>query len=309
MVSTLSKRGEDALVAEEGEVLRAYRCPAGVWTIGVGLTAGSGVVTPKAGMTITQAQSRALLRKALERNYIPRVQKAKLDGKQNVFDGSVMFDFNTGQIHKASWVSMFLSGSYTLAEKSFKSWNKGGGKVLAGLTKRRDREWRIIRNNTYPAEGGTQSVSATSAAVTAYQQNLADLGFYKGKIDGIAGPETLAAVIAFQRASGLTADGVVGPATRAALVRALDKKAQASASSKSAGGGALAGGGSDIAINGNVSTETLLWMIGAGAAALAIVTLLFVAWRYRGPLFAWLPEGVKDVFENAGVTIGRRVRT
>jgi peptidoglycan hydrolase-like protein with peptidoglycan-binding domain len=47
------------------------------------------------------------------------------------------------------------------------------------------------------------------------------LGYDPGKIDGDYGTSTTNAVIAFQKASGLTADGVVGPQTRAALRTAL----------------------------------------------------------------------------------------
>ena len=120
-VTQMSTAGEAVLVAEEGEVLRAYRCPAGVLTIGVGLTRASGVVDPKPGMKITRSESRQLLRKALARNYEPRVAKAGLIRTQHEFDGSTMFDFNTGRIHSASWVKTWLTGSKTLAEKSFKS--------------------------------------------------------------------------------------------------------------------------------------------------------------------------------------------
>jgi len=49
MTRSMSERGIADFVADEGEVLTAYRCPAGVLTIGVGLTAGSGVVKPTPG--------------------------------------------------------------------------------------------------------------------------------------------------------------------------------------------------------------------------------------------------------------------
>ena len=53
--------------------------------------------------------------------------------------------------------------------------------------------------------------------VTELQTTLAKLGFDPGKIDGIFGKKTKAAVLAFQKAAGLTADGIVGPNTKAAL--------------------------------------------------------------------------------------------
>ncbi len=49
------------------------------------------------------------------------------------------------------------------------------------------------------------------------QAALKKVGCYGGKVDGIIGPETDAAVVAFQTAAGLTVDGQLGPATSAAL--------------------------------------------------------------------------------------------
>jgi hypothetical protein len=53
------------------------------------------------------------------------------------------------------------------------------------------------------------------------QAALERLGHDPGKLDGIPGPRTMAAVVAFQTARGLKADGIVGPLTRAALLAAL----------------------------------------------------------------------------------------
>jgi hypothetical protein len=53
------------------------------------------------------------------------------------------------------------------------------------------------------------------------QSALAALGYDPGPVDGVMGPRTRAAVMAFQRSAGLVVDGVVGPATRGALARSL----------------------------------------------------------------------------------------
>lgn len=58
---------------------------------------------------------------------------------------------------------------------------------------------------------------ATSSQNKQIQQKLKDLGYYSGSVDGIYGNATRSAVVAFQKANGLTADGVAGPKTIAAL--------------------------------------------------------------------------------------------
>ena len=58
---------------------------------------------------------------------------------------------------------------------------------------------------------------ATTSQNKQIQQKLKDLGYYFGSVDGIYGNATRNAVVAFQKANGLTADGVAGPKTIAAL--------------------------------------------------------------------------------------------
>lgn len=65
-------------------------------------------------------------------------------------------------------------------------------------------------------------LAGTSAAgivqdVKKIQTALAAQGYSPGPLDGIMGPKTKAAIQAFQRANGLTADGIVGPLTAAKL--------------------------------------------------------------------------------------------
>jgi len=53
--------------------------------------------------------------------------------------------------------------------------------------------------------------------VAQLQQKLNTLGYWAGKVDGIYGPKTKSAVIQFQKAKGVRADGIVGPQTLKAL--------------------------------------------------------------------------------------------
>ena len=304
-VTQLSDRGDAALVDEEGDVLRAYKCPAGVWTIGTGLTAASGVVKPVAGMTITRDESRRLRRLALQRNYEPAVARIIPTEKQHVFDGAVLFHFNTGAIARASWVKLFQSGAVQKARLSFLSWNRAAGKVVTGLTRRRHREWGIIEFGNYanPNVGAGKPAALSDFADHAHDFKTLGYDISKGAVT---------TVVAFQRDHGLTDDGLIGPATRATLRRVLEAK---SANSKSVAGatvGGAGGAGADVATapaDAPVDLAMLLW-VGGGALALgALVWGALWLWRNRGPAFAWLPEPIKDWFEGLGIVIGRRIRT
>jgi peptidoglycan hydrolase-like protein with peptidoglycan-binding domain len=62
-------------------------------------------------------------------------------------------------------------------------------------------------------------VGSTGPAVRHRQHQLKKLGYYMGRPDGIFGQGTRSAVISFQAANGLAADGIIGPATGAVLDR------------------------------------------------------------------------------------------
>ncbi|HVM17708.1 MAG TPA: peptidoglycan-binding protein [Gaiellaceae bacterium] len=59
--------------------------------------------------------------------------------------------------------------------------------------------------------------AATNVQIAGLQSALRAYGHYRGPVDGIAGPQTRAAVRQFQHGKGLAVDGVAGPQTRAAL--------------------------------------------------------------------------------------------
>jgi len=69
-------------------------------------------------------------------------------------------------------------------------------------------------------EGVTLRSGDDGPEVEALQQALAKLGYDPGAIDGDYGPSTQAAVVAFQTAEGLTADGIAGSETLNALAAA-----------------------------------------------------------------------------------------
>ena len=281
-----SAQGVAALEHEEGVVLRAYRCPAGIWTIGAGLTSASGVVTVKPGMVITRAEASNLLQAALRRNYEPRVAKAMPGAKQHEFDAGVSFDFNTGAIHRASWVPLWVkkAGAEAIWAR-FGIWNKGGGKVLPGLVKRREREFALLMKGRYPSDvaSGLKAVeSGVDAARWALRMTIteranAGAAFYAlGYTYDLKLPEIPAAVVRqFQRDHGLTVDGIIGRATLSTLQRRLDAQKRA-----------VPAVGAPVTATASAGTGTAADLTSfpqADAVLLAGACLftLWVLWRYR----------------------------
>jgi hypothetical protein len=70
------------------------------------------------------------------------------------------------------------------------------------------------------AAPASMRLGASGPAVTALQQRLTDLGYWLGEPDGTYGQLTRQAVMAFQKAEGLTRDGVAGPKTQQQLPEA-----------------------------------------------------------------------------------------
>lgn len=87
--------------------------------------------------------------------------------------------------------------------------------------------------NSVAGHLGALKEGAIGDSVRTLQKNLRTLGYYSGSVDGDYGAGTTAAVMAFQRARGLTADGVAGKATLNAIQSALGGGSSSSSGSTS----------------------------------------------------------------------------
>ena len=289
-----SPKGITALEDEEGVVLKAYRCPAGVLTIGVGITNAAGVIKITPGMVITRAQATNLLQMALRRNYEPRVLYAMTGlgdmakpPKQHEFDAGVSFDFNTGAIKKASWLKLWLLHAPAAEIRAaLGKWNKGGGKVLPGLVSRRAREANMLLSAVYPKRAvraaPTEACAAWGLSLSSMEKAnaraaLRRLGYQVGdKIDGIK----TSAVKAFQKDHDLTVDGIIGRATLSTLQRRIDGAAKAvpAVVAPAAAAAGTANGTSDV-VSLPPSAD---WIV----LAIALAFAAWTAWRYRDVIAA-----------------------
>lgn len=138
----IGPKGLALIKRSEGLRLKAYRCPAGVPTIGYGST-GPHV---KMGMTITEAEAERLLREDLERFEKGVVQMAGMM-TPGQFSALVSFAFNVGlgALQKSTLLKKHLAGDYDGAAREFAKWNKAAGKVLPGLVTRRADEAALYR--------------------------------------------------------------------------------------------------------------------------------------------------------------------
>ena len=149
-VSNLFGKGEkymkvhniDIIKEHEGLRLEAYLpTPNDVWTIGYGHTH-----TTKQGMKITAGQAESLLRKD-----ITWVEKAVnklvvVPLTQNQFDALASFVFNVGEgaFSSSTLLRLLNAGDYEGAANQLLRWNKQKGRVLNGLTKRREEERKLF---------------------------------------------------------------------------------------------------------------------------------------------------------------------
>lgn len=141
-----------ALIKEfEGFVPTWYPDPAHGWkvpTIGYGHTdsAGSPKYATSKNMKLTEAEASAILQRDLERYEADVARLVKMPLNENQHGGLVSFTYNlgAGNLGSSTLLRKLNAGDYAGAAAEFPRWNKAGGKVLAGLTRRRAAEQALF---------------------------------------------------------------------------------------------------------------------------------------------------------------------
>lgn len=141
-----SKKGIDLIKKYEGLYLHAYKCPARVLTIGYGTTNADKEITCftiNSNTIITKEKAEELLKKSITKKYEPLVNKYNDIYKfnQNEYDALISFCYNIGSI-----TQLTQKGKRTKKEiaAAMVKYNHAGGKVLKGLTRRREEEQRLF---------------------------------------------------------------------------------------------------------------------------------------------------------------------
>jgi lysozyme len=143
----INARGVELIKHFEGLYLTAYRCPAGVWTIGYGHTGiehQDGTVRP--GRKITKEEAEELLRHDM-REFGTRVAPlVKVPLNDDQFSALVSFAFNVGMsaFTGSTLRKKLNAGDYAGAAAEFAKWTKAAGKTLSGLVRRRASERNLF---------------------------------------------------------------------------------------------------------------------------------------------------------------------
>lgn len=141
----ISQKGLDLVKRYEGLILEAYKCPAGVWTIGYGHTH-----QVKRDDVINETMALEFLKQDIRHAQKAVSNLVTVELMQNQIDALVSFVFNIGvtNFKKSTLLKMLNAGNFNAATNQFSRWNKArvSGKLtpLAGLTNRRAHEAELF---------------------------------------------------------------------------------------------------------------------------------------------------------------------
>lgn len=216
----VSLPGLNVTRSQEGRALRAYQDTVNVWTVGYGLTHFDKGLPWKVekGLTITEQQAEWYLLKSIRENYLPAVLKALKGGTyahpQGAVDGGNDFHFNCGGISRATWPAALGRGDLAAAQASLESWNRAGGRVLAGLTRRRAVNWGEVSAGVYGRLSGPEIIELSASdhevargsgdVLTAFPSDPGDVSAGSVSTTGIPAPTT--------EAPSVLKSGMAGPA-------------------------------------------------------------------------------------------------
>lgn len=151
----ISARAIEMIKHDEGVRVKPYRCPAALWTVGVGhvidqshikvpFEERKNIPIPDGwNRTLTMDEVNAILAKDLE-NFERGVLRLapNLAGHQSKFDACVSFSFNVGlgNFQRSTIRMKIQREEWEQAADAFLMWTKAAGKELPGLVKRRKGE-------------------------------------------------------------------------------------------------------------------------------------------------------------------------
>ena len=147
----LSEKGIDLIKEFEGFRSAPYKDAVGIPTIGYGNTYYlDGRKVSMSDKPLSKQEAHDLKLAITNRDFVPKVRKllenSKVPVTQEMFDALVSLAYNigTGAFERSSVLRHLVNGDKKAAADAILMWNKAGGKVLAGLTRRRQAERELF---------------------------------------------------------------------------------------------------------------------------------------------------------------------
>ena len=139
----INDRGIEIVKCFEGISLKPYLCPANVWTVGYGSTVSrtGGPIDPDME-AISEDEAEALLIRDLESSegWVSRLIKTALTENQYSALTSFTFNVGAGALQRSTLRMKLNRSEYQGAADEFPKWRMAGGRILAGLVRRRAAE-------------------------------------------------------------------------------------------------------------------------------------------------------------------------
>lgn len=147
----ISDRGIEMIKQFEGLRLIPYQDVVGIWTWGYGHAKKSDENVPE---SLNESEAEGLLRQDLEQAVACVDKECGLLVTQNQFDALCSFVFNLGcrALQKSTLLQRIFEGSMDEAAAEFLRWNKAGGKVIDGLSRRRHQEMALFLEESHVEE-------------------------------------------------------------------------------------------------------------------------------------------------------------
>lgn len=141
----INEAGIALIKSFEGFRAKAYVCPAGVLTIGYGTTMINGK-PPARNQVCNEAEATKWLMEDVKTFESVVQHSVKVPLTANQYAALVSFTYNCGpaNFRASTMLKMLNAGRYDQVAPQMLRWNKGGGKVLAGLTRRREAEGHLF---------------------------------------------------------------------------------------------------------------------------------------------------------------------
>ena len=137
-----------------------------------------------------------------------------------------------------------------------------GSKTLSAISQKASGSSASSASSSGAASSASSSSSSTllkygvqSESVRALQQNLKTLGYYSGSVTGNYGKLTKEAVASFQRANGLSADGIAGSKTLSAIGQKLSSSGSSASSTSSTSSSSSSSSSSSVKLDTSVSVS------------------------------------------------------